>query len=478
MALRVRFAPSPTGVLHVGNARTALFNWLYARKEKGSFILRIEDTDLARSTQESIDGIVRDLGWLGLNWDEGHAKGGAHGPYRQSEKLADYRRAAEALVASGKAYYCYENEAELETERQDWLKVHLKKRHPHRDLNAAQRAAFEAEGRKPSIRFATDDLKGDVIYHDLVRGEVKVELAEIRDFNIIKSDGMPMYNFACVIDDLAMAISDVIRGEDGISNTPRQILLYQALGAHPPRFGHISFILGPDGQKLSKRHGSSSIAELREAGYLPEALINYLGLLGIGGHGDGEEVFDLEKLTAMFSTGHLIKKSAIFDYGKLDFLNAHYLRLKTGAELRSLCLPFLEGFQPPSEAWLDEALDLLKANARHLGEFIEPLKSIVDDDFFLGPEAKAEAFAFASAKGAAEALKAAFASEGFPKTAEDAKARYKSAQKASGIKGKDFFMPTRLALTGEAHGPEIVRLIPLIGEARCQKRLDTFLAAA
>jgi nondiscriminating glutamyl-tRNA synthetase len=478
MGLRVRFAPSPTGILHVGNARTALFNWLYARKEKGTFILRVEDTDLARSTQESIDGIVRDLKWLGLDWEEGYAKGGDHGPYRQSEKLQDYRRVAEQLVAAGKAYYCYENEQELESEREDWLKQHLKKRHPHRGLDPAQRQQFEAEGRKPSIRFATDDLKGEVSYQDLVRGEVKVELSEIRDFNIIKSDGMPMYNFACVVDDQAMAISHVIRGEDGISNTPRQILLYQALGIQPPRFGHVSFILGPDGQKLSKRHGSSSVAELREAGYLPEALVNYLGLLGMGGHGEGEEIFGLGQLASMFSPDHLIKKSAIFDYGKLDFLNAHYIRLKSGAELHSLCAPFLEDFKAPSEAWLDEALDLLKANARHLGEVAEPLKALVDDDFFLGPNAKAEALAFPSAKAAVEALKASFVGEGFPTTSEDAKARYKSAQKASGIKGKDFFMPTRIALTGSAHGPEIVRMIPLIGQQRCLSRLDAFLRAA
>jgi nondiscriminating glutamyl-tRNA synthetase len=477
MSIRIRFAPSPTGILHVGNARTALFNWLFARKEKGSFILRIEDTDLARSTQESIDGIVKDLQWLGLDWDEGYAKGGQYGPYRQSEKLAQYWAAAEKLVAAGKAYYCYENEQELESDREDWLKEHLKKRHPHRNLDAAQRAHFEAEGRKPSIRFATDDLKGEVVYQDLVRGDVKVDLSEIRDFNIIKSDGMPMYNFACVIDDQAMAISHVIRGEDGISNTPRQILLYQALGIEPPRFGHVSFILGPDGQKLSKRHGSSSVAELRAAGYLPEAVVNYLGLLGMGGHGEGEEIYSLEMLASMFSPDHLIKKSAIFDYGKLDFLNAHYIRLKSGAELHALCAPFLGDFQAPSDAWLDEALDLLKANARHLGEVAEPLKALVDEDFFLGPNAKAEAAAFPSAKGAVEALKSSFLGEGFPKSAEEAKARYKSAQKASNIKGKDFFMPTRIALTGSAHGPEIVRMIPLIGESRCLKRLDAFLKA-
>jgi nondiscriminating glutamyl-tRNA synthetase len=478
MSLRVRFAPSPTGTLHVGNARTALFNYLFARKMQGTYVFRVEDTDLARSTQESVDGIVADFQWLGLNWDEGYLKGGPAGSYKQSERLPYYRQVADELLRSGKAYLCFENEAELEADREAWLKDHKKTRHPHRDLIESEKKAFEAEGRKPSIRFATDDLKGEVVYHDLVRGEVKVDLSEIRDFNLFKSDGTPMYNFACVADDHAMQISHVIRGEDGISNTPRQLLLYQALGWQPPQFGHVSFILGPDGQKLSKRHGGSSLEELRSGGYLPEAVVNYLGLLGLGGHGEGEEIFTLAQLVEMFSVDRLIKKSAMFDYGKLDFLNAHYLRLKSGAELRALCAPFLSGFKAPSDAWLEEALDVLKSNARHLGEFIEPLKAILDDDFFLGPEARAEAQAFASAKPAVEALKAAFASEGFPQSADEAKARYKSAQKASGVKGKDFFMPTRLALTGEAHGPEIVRLIPLIGEARCLARLDSFLKAA
>lgn len=478
MSFRCRFAPSPTGSLHVGNVRTALFNWLYARKEKGSFILRIEDTDVIRSTQEATDNVVESLRWLGLAPDEGYSVGGALGPYRQSERLGYYGEIAQKLVELGKAYYCYETEQELEEERQDWLKEHEKKRHPHRDLNAQQRADFEAQGRKPSLRFATDHLTGDVVYNDLVRGEVKVELSEIRDFNLMKSDGNPMYNFAAVADDHAMQISHVLRGEDGISNTPRQILIYQALGWEVPRFGHVSFIMGPDGQKLSKRHGSCSIDDLKAGGYLPEAILNYLGLLGLGGHGDGDEIYSLEKFIELFDIQHLIKKSAIFDFGKLDFLNAHYLRQKSGHELRILCDPFLGDFKSPGVAWLEETLDLLKANARHLGEFLEPLKAITDDDFFLGPNAKAEALAFSSAKAAVEALKAAFVSEGFPKNGDEAKLRYKSAQKNSGIKGKDFFMPTRIALTGEAHGPEIVRLIPLIGEARCLKRLDAFIKEA
>jgi nondiscriminating glutamyl-tRNA synthetase len=460
----------------VGNARTALFNWLFAHKEKGSFLLRIEDTDRVRSDEASVEAVVRSLEWLKLGWDEGYLRGGDFGPYRQSERLDSYKVVAQKLLELGRAYWCYDNEAELEASRGDWQKSAQKQRHPHRDLGPEARAKLEAEGRKPSLRFATDDLSGDVLYDDLVRGEVRVDLAEIRDFNLMKSDGMPMYNFAAVADDHAMEISHVIRGEDGISNTPRQLLIYQALGWTPPRFGHVSFILGPDGQKLSKRHGGSSIDELKEAGYLPEAVLNYLGLLGLGGHGEGEEVYDLNKLTELFSTAHLVKKSAIFDYGKLDFLNAHYLRAKTPAELTELCAPFLAkaALQAPSQAWLAEAVELLKANCVHLKDFVPGLQSLLDDAFVHAPAAFSEAKAFASAKDAIAALKSVFEAQ-FPGTAEEAKAAYKAAQAASKIKGKDFFMPTRLALTGEAHGPEIVRLIPLMGRERCLARLDAFL---
>lgn len=474
--IRVRFAPSPTGTLHVGNARTALFNWLYARKEKGAFILRMEDTDLARSTQESMDSIVADLKWLGLDWDEGYLKGGDCGPYRQSEKLEDYRKLAAKLVEMGKAYYCYESESEMEEERQDWIKDHVKKRHPHRDLTPAERADFEAKGRKPSIRFATDGLLGEVVYDDLVRGEVKVDLNEIRDFNLMKSDGMPMYNFACVADDHAMKITHVLRGEDGISNTPRQLLIYKALGWDPPQYGHVSFLLGADGQKLSKRHGSSSVAELRSAGYLPEAVVNYLCLLGLGGHGEGEETFSREQMMALFDTNHLIKKSSIFDFGKLDFLNAHYLRLKPAAELAELVKPFLTGMQSFSDAWLIEAVDVFKGNAVKLTDFQPIFKSDFRDTAIVCAEAVTKAREIAVAKTALAGLSKAF-DESFPSDAMQTQALLKAVMKETGVKGKDFFMPVRLALTDVEHGPELNRLIPLIGRDRCLKRLEVFLSA-
>ncbi len=474
--MRLRFAPSPTGSLHVGNARTALFNWLMARKLGGKYVLRMEDTDLARSTQASIDSICTDLSWLGLDWDEGYGKGGDHGPYRQTERLGSYKAIADQLIQSGRAYLCYESEAEMEAERQEWIKEHKKERHTHRDLTPEQRAKFEAEGRKPSVRFATDDLHGEVAYDDMVRGEIKVDLAEIRDFNLMKSDGTPMYNFAVVCDDAAMKISHVIRGEDGISNTPRQLLIYQALKWEAPRFGHVSFILGPDGQKLSKRHGGGSIGDLRDRGYLPEAVLNYLGLLGLGGHGEGSEIFSLPQLIELFSSDHLIKKSAVFDFGKLDFLNGHFLRSKPLADLIALVKPTLAGWAYESEAWFSEAVDLFKGNCVHLSEFVPQFKATFRNTAIVCAEAVDKAKLMPGSKAAVTAALAEFEAN-FPMDAAATPLALKAAAKASGVKGKEFFMPVRLALTDSEHGPEMNRLIPLIGKERCLARLKVFLGA-
>ncbi|MES2202489.1 MAG: glutamate--tRNA ligase [candidate division FCPU426 bacterium] len=480
MSARVRFAPSPTGALHVGNARTALFNWLFARKEQGTFVLRIEDSDTLRSDQASVDAIVNSLEWLGLNWDEGFLRPDPQmlGPYRQSERLEYYRELGQQLLASGRAYLCYENDAELEASREAWIKDSKKTRHPQRDLTAQERARFEAEGRKPSVRFATDDLHGEVVYDDLVRGVVSVDMEEIRDFNLIKSDGMPMYNFAAVADDHAMQISHVLRGEDGISNTPRQLLIYKALGWEAPRFGHVSFILGPDGQKLSKRHGGSSVEDLKRQGYLPEAVVNYLGLLGLGGHGEGEEIFSADDLVRMFSSSNLIKRSAIFDYGKLNFLNAHYLRALSPERLRALVIPFLEkaGVTWPSVEWLDAALDLFKGNAVTLNDFSGYFEAAFRSSAVACAEAVEKARGIAETAAALGALLEALRAD-FPADAAACQVLLKSVQAKSGVKGKSFFMPVRLALMDSEHGPELNRLLPLIGADRSVMRLEIFLKA-
>jgi len=479
MSLRVRFAPSPSGDLHVGGARTALFNWLYARKEGGRYVFRIEDSDADRSDEGSIQSILESLRWLGLTPDEGEGLGGPNPPYRQSQALALYQAAAAPLIEAGRAYWCYDTAEEAEAERQR-LQHHpeeRKKRHPHRGLPADAQAAFKAQGRAPSLRFAADDLHGVAAWDDGVRGRVEVDLAEIRDFNLLKSDGTPMYNFACVVDDHRMGITEVMRGEDGISNTPRQLLLFQAFGWTAPRYSHVSFILGPDGQKLSKRHGDTGIARFKEKGYLPEALLNYLGLLGLGGEGEGSEVFSLEDLKARFSPDKLVKKASVFDYGKLDFLNAHWLRQKDGQGLRHLLLQLgpVPGAAPDDLSWLAQACEVLKGNAVTLVELREQITGLLRTPNY-GEVVLAQARTFALPGAPAKAFMDALMAGAWPVDEAGFKALMKQAQGASGVKGKDFFMPLRLALTATEHGPELPKLLALLGPARTKERLQSFLA--
>jgi len=461
----------------VGGARTALFNYLYARKSGGAYVFRIEDSDADRSDESSVRSILDSLAWLGLTPDEGEGLGpGPHPPYRQSQALALYRSQAQGLLDSGRAYWCFDNLEEQEAER-----LHLqhhkedrKLRHPHRGLSSAEQARFLAEGRKPALRFATDDLDGQVGWVDGVRDAISFELSEIRDFNLVKSDGTPMYNWACVVDDHRMEITDVMRGEDGISNTPRQLLLYQAMGWEPPRFSHVAFILGPDGQKLSKRHGDTGVSRFRDKGYLPEALLNYLGLLGLGGEGEGDEIFSLGQLVERFSPDRLIKKASVFDYGKLDFLNAHWLRAQTGARLRVLARRFFEGFQAPSEAWLELALETYKGNAVLLADLRAPIEALLAPPL-VGAETISAARLFARPQAPAEASRDSL--NRWPEAEEGFKSALKEAQKISGVKGKDFFMPLRLALTGSEHGPELPKLLLLLGQERTQARLQAFISA-
>jgi nondiscriminating glutamyl-tRNA synthetase len=325
-------------------------------------------------------------------------------------------------------------------------------------LSPVEAQTYRNDGRKPALRFATDDLHGKISWVDGVRGPVEFDLDEIRDFNLIKSDGTPMYNWACVCDDHRMGITQVLRGEDGISNTPRQLLLYRELGWTPPHFNHLAFILGDDGQKLSKRHGDTGIHTFRNKGYLPEALINYLGLLGVGGEGEGSEIFSLDELIQRFDPERLIKKSSTFDYGKLDFLNAHWLREKSGAQLADLAKPFLEGLSVPSAAWLEQACEAFKGNAVVLNDLRPAIAALLK-----APVAPAST-------AAAPAAKAAF--QPWPTDEAGFKAALKAAQAASGLKGKDFFMPLRLALTGVEHGPELPKLLALLGQDETFRRLD------
>ena len=324
--VRVRFAPSPTGPFHIGGARSALFNYLLARKTGGKLILRIEDTDRERSTPESEENIKAALKWLGMDWDEGVDVGGPNGPYHQMERLDIYKKYTDKLLAEGKAYYCYCTDEELEKERQSLIKEGKMPRYMGkcRHLTEEQIAQFKAEGRKPTVRFRVPADK-QILVRDMVRGDVVFDSNNIGDFVIVKSDGIPTYNYAVVIDDALMHITHVIRAEEHLSNTPRQCLIYDALGFKQPTFGHISLILGKDHTKMSKRHGATSVDQYRQLGYLPEAINNFLALLGWAPNSE-QEIFSMDELIHEFSMDRVAKNPAVFDIDKLNWINQHYMR--------------------------------------------------------------------------------------------------------------------------------------------------------
>ncbi len=326
MSVRVRFAPSPTGHLHVGGARTALYNQLFARVNRGVFVLRIEDTDAERSTDASTAAIFEGMRWLGLTWDEGPDVGGDYGPYVQSQRRAFYERYLERLAASGHAYAAYDTAEELDSMREAQTRSGDAPRYDgrHRDLSAEQRAAFAAQGRAPVWRFRCPS-SGGVAWDDVVRGRIEFQNEVLDDFVLVRSDGLPTYNFACVVDDMEMRISHVIRGDDHISNTPRQLLIYEALGQTPPVFAHASMILGPDGKRLSKRHGATSVDAFGELGIIPEGMVNFLALLGWSLDGE-HELFSLAELEQVFQLERVNPSPAVFDTEKLEWVNSQHLR--------------------------------------------------------------------------------------------------------------------------------------------------------
>ena len=332
--IRVRFAPSPTGYLHVGGARTALYNWLLARQMQGVFVLRVEDTDLQRSTEESVEGILEGMRFLGLTWDEG--------PIFQSDRLDIYREYAQQLLDTGRAYECFCTPEELDQMRKELAAQKLDPKYDGRcrHLTEEQKEAYRQQGRKSVIRFKHKE-EGKTEVRDLTHGTVVFDNSQLDDFVIIKSDGMPTYNFAVVIDDATMDITHVIRGEDHLSNTPKQIQIYEALGFQVPEFAHIPMILGPDKARLSKRHGATSVTQFRDEGYLPEAMLNYLALLGWG-YDDSQTVFSVDELIEKFSLERVSKNPAVFDIKKLEWLNGLYIRELTIEQLYELTLPYLQ----------------------------------------------------------------------------------------------------------------------------------------
>ena len=467
--MRVRFAPSPTGLLHVGNARTALFNWLLARGTGGTFILRIEDTDVDCSTLESERGIIEDLTWLGLQWDEGPDVGGSYGPYRQSERLGLYGSYARELMESGKAYLCFCSEAQLEHDRRAALEAGRPPRYVGRcrDLPRPEAKARLATGQPAVVRFRVPDER-DVAFNDVVRGTVSFSTDVIGDPVILRSGGHPAYNFAVVVDDALMGITHVVRGEDHISNTPRQVLLYEAMGFDLPVFAHLALVLGPDHTPLSKRHGATSVSEFRARGYLPEALVNYLALLGWS-PGGGDEVLPASELARRFALDHVGHSAAIFDDEKLAWVNRHYLRDADAARLTGLAMPFFlsAGFVRQDTAEARAFVASLVPLAAGSIDRIEQMPSRLRFLFEFDPGralALAEVQDVLKEPGAREVI-ASLASElrSAPRLDRELfRAAAGRVRQATGQKGKQLFHPIRVALTGEAGGPELDLAVPAI----------------
>lgn len=482
MTVRVRFAPSPTGPLHIGGARSALFNFLFARRMGGQFIVRVEDTDRERSSPESEKNILDSLRWLGITWDEGIEVGGEHGPYRQTERLALYREYADRLFAGGHAYYCYCTEAELARDREDLLARGELPRYLGRcrNLTEAEREELEKQGRRPVVRFRVPEAK-TVVIDDLVRGQVSFDSDGIGDFVIIKSDGIPTYNFAVVVDDLQMQISHVIRGEEHLSNTPRQMLIYQALGQKPPQFAHVSLILGKDRSKMSKRHGATSIVQYRELGYLPEALVNFLALLGWAPPGE-EEIFSLEELIGEFSLDRVAKNPAVFDLDKLNWLNGHYIRQSPTDRILSMALPYLReaGFVGQNISSAEETrlwliVDTVKEYLTHVSQIVDEAQVFFAAQVDPEDAEAAELLSGDQTPAVLSALRRRL-EETAMLDAPAAKKLLKETGKETGIGGRQLYMPVRVALTGRTHGPELDRIMAILGVAGCLRRLNRVLS--
>ena len=468
---RVRFAPSPTGDLHVGNARTALFNWLFAKHYGGQFILRIEDTDQERTSPVFEKNILEDLKWLSVDWDEGPEKGGSLGPYHQIQRLDIYDKYTKELISTGKVYPCYCTEEELEAERVSLLSMRMMPRYTGKckRLTDKEREALESRGRKPALRFSVD--KGSIEFNDLIRGEMKFEGDAIGDFIIVRSNHIPSYNFAAVVDDHLMEITHVIRGEDHLSNTAIQLLLYRALGFEPPVFAHHSLILGKDRTKLSKRHGSVTVREFRKRGILSPALLNYLSLLG-GSLGEGKEVASMEEIISMFSLDKAGKSGAIFDEGKLKWLNAIYIRNCDINELAELLIPFIKkaGYDIDlmDRGWLHQVVEALKDNLVTLADIGLYLDIFFDDRYQISDEARAILRDSAAVVNVLheELEQNAIADRDFYRNLIN------SVRRKTGLKAKALYLPIRAALTGRTSGPELEKVFVILGKESILRRLE------
>lgn len=474
--LRVRFAPSPTGYLHIGGARTALFNWLYARHYNGSFILRIEDTDRMRSTPEAVKAILDGMKWLGLDWDEGPEKGGEYGPYFQTERLDLYREFVDKLLEIGAAYYCYCSAEELADRRKKQFADGKPAIYDRKCLNLseAEKRQLEKEGKKPAIRLKMPDRK--IVVHDLIKGRMEFDSKLLSDFVIEKSDGIPTYNFAVVIDDILMDISLVMRGDDHISNTPKQIVIYQALDIAIPEFAHIPMIMGPDNTRLSKRHGATSVMEYQRMGFLPEAVLNYIAHLGWSS-GTNQEIFSIKELIENFTLDKISNHSAIFDMEKLNWFNNEYLKRLSDEKYVEMLIPFLKDagyielpLSEEKERWLRKVASLMKSRVRNFKQFLEYGDYFFIEDFTV----EDNAVKILEQNGVRDILEHLVKrlKEIKDWKEENIESEVREMANQLSLKGKQIIHPTRVSLSGKTIGPGLFSLMEALGKEINIKRLE------
>jgi nondiscriminating glutamyl-tRNA synthetase len=484
--IRVRFAPSPTGSLHVGGARTALYNYLFAKKNGGDFIIRIEDTDTARSTQESLNSLLADLEWLGLKATEGYGTSsdtevGTYGPYKQSERLDIYQKYANILLESGKAYYCFLTDVEIDAQKEQAVKLGnpYQIKSPYRDLPLEAAKEKLKQNPEATIRFKTPATVKNYSIDDLVRGSVTLPSSMVGDFVIIRSGGMPVYNFCCALDDALMNITHVLRGEEHLSNTLRQLMILEELGLTTPKFGHLSIILNEQRKKLSKRDGDVSCNSFKEAGFLPEALLNYIALLGWSSKTE-KEIFTVDELVAEFEISSLNAAAPVFDNGKLNWVNAQHIKnmsltdllAETGALLSASNITM-----PADESWHIQALELVKPDLVTLNDVMPALKMLTSDTLNIDNEAQ-EVLSWDDSNKVIGAWISSLENTSKKElNVDDAKAILKTIQTECNAKGKNLFMPIRTAIIGRAHGYDIKLLISLITVSslitRAKQCLDT-----
>ncbi len=471
--MRLRFAPSPTGYLHIGNARTAMLNFLIKKKQNATLIIRVEDTDLERSTRESEQSILDDLRWLGIEWDEGPDKGGEYGPYRQSERFDIYQKYTEKLLIEDKAYYCYCTEEELREMRQEATgQESFVYPGRCRNLSEEERAEHESHGRKPTVRFKVP-AEERVIVNDHIKGKVIFDSENIGgDFIIVRSDGTPVYNYIVIIDDALMNISHVIRGEDHLSNTPKQILIARALNLPIPEYAHHALVLGPDRSKLSKRHGITSVQMYRKEGYLPNALLNYTSMLGWAAE-SGEEILSINDIVNQFELKNLSGSAAIFDFQKLRWMNGNYIRSHSLDKITELFKPYIEdagySIDDIQRSWLEDVISLIRGNCDVLSEIKNYIGLFLDD--IIEPDEAADDLL--KEEHSRMIISAAYnITHSVIKEESFVRDLTASITEDTGLKGKKLFLPIRAILTGRLKGPELDKAIALIGFEKCRKRIE------